>query len=81
VHRKCSGIALSETGAKHIEEEPCIGWVGGVLWLVPTEGREIKDWKPVAKRNVEWKKAKEGDSVDASLSAPQHTKGDEGEKK
>lgn len=31
VKRKCSGIALSETGAKYIEEEPCIGWVGGEI--------------------------------------------------
>ena len=52
VKRRCDGIALEETGAKNIEEEPVIGWIGGEIWLVPTEGRDIKDWKPVARRKV-----------------------------
>jgi hypothetical protein len=32
----------------------------GVLWLVPTEGRDIKDWKPVATRKVDWHEKPEG---------------------
>lgn len=52
VRRKASeGIALMDEGAKFIEEKPCVGWVGGEIWLVPTD-KKIEEWKPVARRKV-----------------------------
>lgn len=39
------GVKLSEPEG-HVEGN---GWDGGVVWLVPTD-KDIKDWKPIAKR-------------------------------
>lgn len=51
VKKKCGGLALMEDGAKDLETEPCVGWVGGEIWLVPTD-RKIGEWKPIATRKV-----------------------------
>ena len=41
--------AVGEAGVKLGEEGS--GWEGGVVWLVPTD-REIKEWKPIAVREL-----------------------------
>ncbi|KAK1782415.1 2',3'-cyclic-nucleotide 3'-phosphodiesterase [Copromyces sp. CBS 386.78] len=43
---------VEEGGVKLTEPEGNVegnGWNGGVVWLVPTD-KDIKDWKPIAKR-------------------------------
>ena len=43
---------VEEGGVKLTEPEGNVegdGWIGGVVWLVPTD-KDIKDWKPIAKR-------------------------------
>jgi len=52
VRRKASaGIALMKEGTKFIEEQPCVGWIGGEIWLVPTD-KKIEEWEPIARRKV-----------------------------
>lgn len=41
--------AVEEAGVKVGEEGS--GWVGGVVWLVPTD-RPIGQWKPIAVREL-----------------------------